>query len=141
MTFTEQAFLNEATQELLQHNSLPADDISEKTRFFTLATEDGLSGMIGWEIHGNHALLRSLAVPASARGKGYGSLLVAHLEAHICSLNVTELYLLTTTAEAFFTGRNYQVISRSDVPEIMLEASEFTTACPASAIVMKKTLV
>jgi amino-acid N-acetyltransferase len=51
------------------------------------------------------------------------------------------VFLLTTTAEAFFPKFGFEQIQRIDVP-ISLQASvEFQSACPASAIVMRKRLV
>lgn len=59
-------------------------------------------GVVGLEVYGKVALLRSLAVSATSRGNGYGKDLVARAERYAQSLGVTEIYLLTTTAATFF---------------------------------------
>jgi amino-acid N-acetyltransferase len=50
------------------------------------------------------------------------------------------LYLLTTTAEGYFPKLGFERISRGDVPASIQASVEFTSACPASAIVMCKRL-
>lgn len=50
------------------------------------------------------------------------------------------VYLLTTTAEAFFPRFGFTAIPREDVPASVQASVEFQSACPASAIVMRKPL-
>jgi hypothetical protein len=52
-------------------------------------------------------LLRSLVVDPRARTTGIGSQLVAHAEAYARARGMPSIYLLTTTAEAFFAARGY----------------------------------
>ena len=47
---------------------------------------------------------------------------------------------LTTTAERFFPKFGFEGIARSDVPPSVQASIEFTSACPSSAMVMRKTL-
>jgi amino-acid N-acetyltransferase len=53
-------------------------------------------------------LLRSLVVSADVRGRGFGGLLTDTAEALAVRLGVTSIYLLTTSADAFFVTRGYQ---------------------------------
>jgi len=48
---------------------------------------------------------------------------------------------LTTTAEGFFPKFGFERIPRADVPARVQESVEFVSACPASAVVMRNTLV
>jgi amino-acid N-acetyltransferase len=50
------------------------------------------------------------------------------------------LYLLTTTAENFFTRFGFAVTDRANVPKPIAATCEFREACPASAAVMVKSL-
>jgi amino-acid N-acetyltransferase len=50
------------------------------------------------------------------------------------------MYLLTTTAERYFPKFGFERIERRDVPETVQASVEFTSACPASAVVMRKSL-
>ena len=53
---------------------------------------------------------------------------------------VRTVFLLTTTAERFFPKFGFEQITRDEVPETVRASVEFTSACPASAIVMRKRL-
>jgi amino-acid N-acetyltransferase len=77
-------------------------------------------------------------VSPMTRGKGYGGALVAEIEAYAQQLGVRELYLLTNTAEAFFTRHGYSLLDRADVPEAIRQTAEFSNLCPASAACMHK---
>jgi amino-acid N-acetyltransferase len=50
------------------------------------------------------------------------------------------VFLLTTTAEKFFPRFGFEQIAREDVPPSVQASVEFTSACPTSAIVMRKRL-
>jgi amino-acid N-acetyltransferase len=49
-------------------------------------------------------------------------------------------FLLTTTAENFFPKLGFGRISRDEVPASIQASIEFQSACPASAVVMRKRL-
>ena len=53
---------------------------------------------------------------------------------------VEAVYLLTTTAERFFPKFGFEQIAREEVPAAVRSSVEFASACPASAIVMRKRL-
>ena len=53
---------------------------------------------------------------------------------------IPALFLLTTTADGYFPRFGFERIDRSVVPETVKESVEFKSACPASAIVMRKLL-
>ena len=102
-----------------------------------LPTKPGnLIGVGGLEIHGRLALLRSLAVDDRHRRMGIASRICARLEEEAAERGIVRIYLLTETAESFFTKRGYSVTARTDAPAEIVATQEFTTLCPDSAVLM-----
>ncbi len=126
---------------LLEANGLPVDGIPDLVGGLLVAHDgDTLLGTAGLEWYEDGALLRSVAVDARARGTGLGQeLTLAALET-ARSGGAHAVFLLTTTAEAFFPRFGFERVSRDDVPASVKQSVEFTSACPASAIVMRKRL-
>jgi len=131
-----------AVKQLLSESSLPIEDITAQhlQHFFGCGSGLELEGLVGLELYGDVALLRSLAVASSRRGSGVGSGLVAHAERHARDQGVQSLYLLTTTAEAFFMRRGYARIPRDAAPTAIKTTSEFSGICPTSSAFMVKYL-
>ncbi len=126
---------------LLTAEKLPADDLPQSlTHFIAAVQDDNLAGAVGLEIYGNHALLRSMVVSLAYRGKGVAGELLTQLETMAHAKSIKEIYLLTETAPDYFARKGYQTITRQDVPEPVQQSSEFSYACPQSAIVMKKNI-
>ena len=131
-----------SVKQLLSDSSLPIEDITAQHlhHFFGCGSGLELEGVIGLELFGEVALLRSLAVAASRRNSGLGSRLVAHAERHARDQGVQSLYLLTTTAEKFFLRRGYARVPREDAPAAIKTTSEFSGICPTSSAFMVKYL-
>ncbi|QLD86350.1 GNAT family N-acetyltransferase [Natronomonas halophila] len=128
-------------EDLLEASGLPTGDLrTSEGRFFVASVGTERVGGGGLEIYGPDALLRSVVVPESKRGQGYGTALCDALEARAQANGVETLYLLTTTAEAFFDAHGYDVIDRETVPPEIRETGEFTDLCPKSATCMRKAL-
>lgn len=127
---------------LLEAQGLPASDLTEAhlEHFFFIGTDGAPSALVGLEIYGDAALLRSLVVSAAARTQGLGSALVLHAEEHAAAHRVHKLYLLTTTAEAYFAHRGYRRIDRSQAPPAIQSTREFSSLCPSSSAFMIKQL-
>jgi amino-acid N-acetyltransferase len=127
---------------LLQTQELPVSDITDEhlEHFFLVGSDCSPSGLVGLEIYGADALLRSLVVGENARSKGLGSALVKHAEQYAGSKNVRSIYLLTTTAEAFFRRLGYERTYRSQAPSAIERTREFASLCPASSVFMVKSL-
>lgn len=134
--------LRAAATELLGNAQLPTADITEQLleNFFFAGSADAPLGIVGLEIEGPYALLRSLVVGPSSRSSGLGSELLAHAERHAQASGVRSLYLLTTTAEPFFAKRGYSRTARSEAPPFISSSAEFAGLCPASAAFMLKEL-
>lgn len=129
-------------KQLLSTCGLPVSDIvsSESLLFFGCRTDSELVGCVGLELYGPVALLRSLAVLPQYRNYCLGKALVAHAESHAASLGVQQLFLLTTTAEAYFSKLGYSAASREDAPLPIKATAQFSGLCPASSLFMSKHL-
>jgi amino-acid N-acetyltransferase len=134
--------LPEAARGLLAAANLPTSDLTDEqlTSFFYSGPAAAPSALIGLEIYGSEALLRSLVVDPSFRATGLGSALVERAEAHSANHGVGTLYLLTTTADAFFARRGYQRIDRGVAPAAIRSTREFAGLCPANSVFMFKRL-
>lgn len=128
-------------EQLLAANDLPLAGVRDALGDFVVAEAGGeLVGVAGLEICRDDALLRSVAVHPDWRSKGVGRALVTRAISDAEARGLHALYLLTTTAEAYFPTFGFKKISRDDVPSSVRETDEFTTACPASAAVMSRAL-
>jgi amino-acid N-acetyltransferase len=127
---------------LLEAEGLPASDLTDAhlEHFFFTGTDGAPSALVGLEIYGDVALLRSLVVSAATRTQGLGSALVQHAEKYAAAHRVHSLYLLTTTAEAYFEHRGYRRIDRSEAPPSIQSTREFSSLCPSSSAFMIKRL-
>jgi amino-acid N-acetyltransferase len=131
-----------AVKRLLAEAGLPTADITagHLEHFFGCGPGDDLAAVVGLELFGAAGLLRSLAVAASGRRHGLGKRLVAHAERYARERGVESLYLLTTTAEGFFSRLGYERVPRDAVPEAIKATREYAGICPASAVVMTRRL-
>ncbi len=129
-------------RQLLRACDLPEADITpEQMRHFFVLTDKGkIVGTVGVQVLGRFGLLRSLAIDPAHRGRGFASRLAEKAEQYAASLNVEMLYLLTITAEGFFSKRRYQKVPRNSAPLPLQETSEFKDVCPVSAVCMAKDL-
>ena len=108
---------------------------------FMVATDgDVCVGVVGLEIYGSNALLRSLAVKPPHRSRGLGARLVDAIEAEARGRGVTALYLLTTTATTFFHRLGYAARDRTTVPPSIAATTEFSSLCPDTADCMWRDL-
>lgn len=134
--------LNADVEALLTGAGLPVSDVHEVhgLNLFGVRLNESLIGVVGVEVHGAAGLLRSLAVAEAHRGGGYGQALVSHAEAWASQRGVKALYLLTTSAAAFFARMGYEAIPRAEAPEVIAATSQFSALCPSSATFMRKVL-
>ncbi len=131
-----------ATKALLASCDLPTEDLDGLSfeHFLGLGPADAPLGVVGLEVFGSVALLRSLAVAPEGRGLGLGKALVDGIEGHARAAGVSELYLLTSTARPFFERLGYALADRSAAPEPIRATREFSSICPASAAFLVKRL-
>ncbi len=98
-------------------------------------------GVVGLQFYDDIALLRSLAVAENCRGAGLGGALVAHAEQYASHRGTRSIYLLTHTAESFFTRLGYVCVSRDQAPAAIRNTQQFSELCPASSAFMLKHLL
>jgi amino-acid N-acetyltransferase len=127
---------------LLENAGLPASDLTDEHMhaFFYAGSATAPDAMVGVEIYGSDALLRSLVVSPALRKRGLGQLLVAKVEQHAREQGVSTVYLLTTTAEQFFRARGYSNAARAAAPASIQSTTEFADLCPASSAFLSKRL-
>lgn len=131
----------ESGRRLLAGYGLPTSDVGEcLDGLFVAEDDDSLVGIGGLEVHGDHGLVRSLAVDADRRGAGVGRLLYQAVEQRARELALRDLFLLTETAETFFAGQDFVRTARSSAPPEIRASREFAELCPASAVLMIKPL-
>lgn len=128
---------------LLAEAGLLADDITAAHLEHFLGAWSGskIEGVVGVELHGPDALLRSLAVTAESRSAGLGSELVAAAESYAAQKGVRSLFLLTTMARGFFEKLGYTEVARESAPDAIRGTREFSAICPESAVFMVKHLL
>jgi N-acetylglutamate synthase-like GNAT family acetyltransferase len=125
---------------LLRSAGLPVSDLTAAhlSNFYYSGSVAEPDGIIGLELYGTQALLRSLVVAVSMRSTGLGSALLHHAESHARRAGMQSIYLLTTTAELFFSRRGYVLTHRDDAPGSIRGTREFADICPASSAFMVK---
>lgn len=130
-----------AILQLLRDSGLPIEGLIDhlKTAF---VARDGAAivGCAAVEIYADGVLLRSVAVAPSARDHGVGERLTEAAVTLARSLGTPAVYLLTTTAAAYFPRFGFAQTTRDLVPMGVQQSIEFRSACPASAVVMRKAL-
>ena len=128
-------------RSLLEQHHLPLDRIGDHVGTLLIARH-GLRviGTAALELYPDGALLRSVAVDPTEQGHHLGHQLT-EAALHLARERGAEtVFLLTTTAERFFPRFGFEQITRDDVPTSVRTSVEFTSACPQSAIVMRKRL-
>jgi amino-acid N-acetyltransferase len=135
-----EAGLKPAVLALLRENDLPVSDLDETKTLFACLDNGDLIGTGGLESFRDCALLRSISIKKDLQKKGLGKFIVGELEKVARQSGVNCLYLLTTTAEGFFTKRGYETVDRETVPIEIKNTTEFSSICPSTAKVMRKFL-
>lgn len=126
--------------DLLRRHALDLSGVRESFDDFLVAEEEGLIGSIGLEVHAPYALLRSAAIVPGRAGGGIGSALVTRIVDHARARGVAELYLFTTEAAGFFERHAFARIDRAEMPQVLQATKQFTHACGATAIAMRRAL-
>jgi len=130
-----------AIAALLQAHQLPLDGAQAHLATFVLAAQgQEVVGVAGAEVHGDVALLRSVAVAPGLQSQGIGALLVGTMKDQARRRGIRQLFLLTTGAAAYFTRHGFQPMDRAQAPHALAASAEFQGACPASATLMVATL-
>jgi amino-acid N-acetyltransferase len=129
-----------AVRRLLETQHLPLDGIDEHVSTMVAKEGSDVIGAAAVELYADGALLRSVVVDPTARGQGLGHRLSDAALSIAKERGTRTAFLLTTTAEQFFPKLGFEQIARGDVPALVQASIEFQSACPASAVVMRKRL-
>jgi N-acetylglutamate synthase-like GNAT family acetyltransferase len=132
----------EAFEGLLAASGLPTEDLlAEPARYFAL--DDGAAppaAYAGLLRLAEEALLRSVVVRPGERGGGAGGRIVEMASALAAEEGAQRLWLLTEGAENFFARRGWREVPREAAPPALAASRQFATTCPASAVLMCRTL-
>lgn len=131
-----------AIAALLRANALPLDGAQAHLATFVVAASGNeVVGVAGAEVHGDLALLRSVAVAPGLHGKGLGEALVRTLLDEARRRSIRQVFLLTTTAADYFTRFGFRKVAREHAPRALHASAQLQGACPDSAVMMVLPLV
>jgi amino-acid N-acetyltransferase len=117
-----------AILDLLATCQLPQEGLSEHLATTLVARNDKtIVGNVALEVYGSAALLRSVAVAPTFRGRGLGQQLTQAALALAGQLKINCIYLLTETAGDFFPKFGFHPIDRSGVAPAVRGSLEFTS--------------
>lgn len=126
---------------LLAANRLPIDDLDDPTiQLFGAFDGNALTAVIGLQLLDGAGLLRSLAVEQAHRERGLGARMCDEVLRAARAHKLDLLWLLTTSARAYFTRRGFEVVPRDQVPSTIRATAQFSSLCPSSATVMRRQL-
>jgi amino-acid N-acetyltransferase len=127
-----------AIKALLDLCDLPAEDLgpAHLQHFVTCRAGERIVGTVGVEPLGETGLLRSLAVAPDFRGKSLARELWARARQKATRMGVSQLYLLTTTADGLFARWGFKQVPRDEVAELVRSTSQYSAICPTTAVVM-----
>jgi amino-acid N-acetyltransferase len=127
--------------DLLGRSDLPSAGVADALPHFVIAENEGqLVGVVGLELYGSSALLRSAAVEESWRRTGVGRTLIESALDLARERGIDDVFLLTTTAEHYFPRFGFACVTRDAVTDAVKASAEFKGACPDSAVAMRKSL-
>ena len=128
-------------RELLERLHLPLAGVEAHLTTMLVARDgEQVVGTAALELYVDGVLLRSVAVEPHHQGKQLGPLLTDAALQLATAHGANIAFLLTTTAERFFPEFGFEQIGRERVPPSIRQSVEFQSACPSSAIVMRKQL-
>lgn len=127
--------------DFLKANSLPTVGVQDCLENFIIAVNADGSwvGVAGYEMYGRNALLRSVAVDKRSRNLGHGRTLVETALANARKQGAQTVYLLTETAEQYFSRLGFTPIERDRIEPAVKNSPEFGECC-SHCLLMRKTL-
>lgn len=132
-----------AVEALLHAAGLhPLDDGAQFGPQYIVAVlgENRIIGVAGMELHGDDALLRSVAVDKEFRSLRLGATLAEDRLNWARDRGIRAVYLLTDTAAIYWTRFGFREIARTDAPEGIAASHEWAGGCPASSTAMRLVL-
>lgn len=124
----------------LRDAQLDTRDLNERGRTFfeyrTLSAE--VVGYAGFERYDEHALLRSIVVKPSARGRGVGASIVSLLLRRAFDAGARTAWLLTTTAAPFFESAGFSAAQRAAAPPSIIATRQASDLCPSDSALLTR---
>src|SRR5215470_965144 len=115
-----------AILDLVESVYLPPEGIAEAMEYFWVARAgERIVGTVGLEVYNDMALLRSLVVTPACQRTGLGHALTETALSYLTTRQFRAVYLLTTTAEAFFARHGFCLVPRDAVPASVQQSVEF----------------
>lgn len=131
-----------AIADLLAGAGLPVVGLAGAFEHGVVARDRGrVVGAAAVELYGDAGLLRSVVVDPDRRGKGLGRRLVTAAEAVAREAGVTDLYLLTETAPAWFPRLGYEPVDRNAARSAVGASVEFDLSCAVNGVALRRRLV
>ena len=129
-------------KKILLDSNLPVEGIDEcfEESYCVAESQNEIIGVAGMEVYGSHGLLRSCAVASAWRKRSVGETLVKNRLSWARANELSDVYLITTDADRYFTQLGFRAADRSSVPVEIRKSSEFSTICPETATVMVRSV-
>ena len=125
-------------EALLQLCDLPFKDCKlQVDNFVGIIVAGNLIATGALQYEGSVALLRSIAVHPNSRGRGLAGTMTRYLLEQARAREVKQLYILTETAETYFSRFAFYPIPREAAPASIQATQQFESLCPASAQAMR----
>ncbi len=112
-------------------------ELSGLENFIGIIRGDKLIAIGALQIEGSTALLRSIVVYSEMRGAGLTVEITRYLLNIAQDQGVREIYLLTETAENYFTRFGFCAVDRGTVPVEIQSTRQFGSLCPSSTQTMR----
>lgn len=132
----------DAVSALLTDHRLPVVGLREHFDHAMVARLNGeVIGTAALAVYSDGALLRSVVVARRLMRRGIGRDLIEAILKRAADERIAAAYLLTETAADFCPRFGFERISRAEVPLGVSTSVEFTSACPSSAVVMRREII
>jgi arsenate reductase (glutaredoxin) len=122
----------------LAEAGLPTEDLTDPGRsFFCFEHAGAPVGYAGYELYGEHALLRSIVVLPGMRGRGFGRAIAEGMLERARAAGARQAYLMTTSAEDFFTQAGFSRLERTVAPPAILATRQASTICSTAPLMTR----
>lgn len=129
----------------LAAEGLPTDDLALPGRTFHAIRDNGDTlGWIGHERLGDGAvLLRSLVILPACRRRGHARAALVWLLRRLAAQGHADAFALTTSAAvvAMLEALGFAAIPRDRAPPALAATRQFSSLCPAAAVVLHRRIV